>query len=69
MVFTEAVTACESADETVRFKYRKAKSKSVVGLRLFESTYNGEVIPYFRLYADARYCDYSPLTKKASIGP
>lgn len=65
MVFLEAVTACENAD--LHFQYKKAKEKRVMGLTSFQSEHG--LIIHFGLYADGRYCSYSPLGKSASVGP
>ena len=68
MVFADAVRACALVEGAIRFQYREAKQKAIIGLRSSRNPYNGRPMPYFRLYADGQVCDYYVSNKRADVG-
>ena len=66
-VFAEAVAACEKAPSTTPFKWNTGTKTSVIGLNSVKLD-NYTVIASYTLLADAVYCDYDPIKKKADIG-
>ena len=66
-VFAEAVSACEKAPSTTPFKWNTGTKTSVIGLNSVKLD-KYTVIPSYTLLADAVYCDYDPIKRKADIG-
>ena len=66
-VFAEAVAACEKAPSTTPFKWNTGTKTAVIGLNSVKLD-KYTVIPSYTLLADAVYCDYDPIKRKADIG-
>jgi hypothetical protein len=66
-VFAEAVAACEKAPSTTPFKWNTGTKTSVIGLNSVKLD-KYTVIASYTLLADAVYCDYDPIKRKADIG-
>jgi hypothetical protein len=66
-VFAEAVVACEKAPSTTPFKWNTGTKTSVIGLNSVKLD-KYTVIASYTLLADAVYCDYDPIKRKADIG-
>ena len=66
-VFAEAVAACEKAPSSTRFKWNDGKKTSVVGLNSVKLG-KDNVVASYTLIADAVFCDYDPIKRKADIG-
>ena len=66
-VFAEAVAACEKAPSTTPFKWNTRTKTAVIGLNSVKLD-KYTVIPSYTLLADAVYCDYDPIKRKADIG-
>ena len=66
-VFAEAVAACEKAESTTPFKWNTGTNTSVIGLNSVKLDKH-TIISSYTLVADAVYCDYDPIKKKADIG-
>ena len=66
-VFAEAVAACEKAPSTTPFKWNTGTKTSVIGLNSVKVD-KYTVIASYTLLADAVYCDYDPIKRKADIG-
>jgi hypothetical protein len=66
-VFAEAVAACEKVQSTTPFKWNGGAKTAVIGLNSVKPDKN-TVIASYTLVADAVYCDYDPIKKKADIG-
>ena len=66
-VFAEAVAACEKAESTTPFKWNTGTNTSVIGLNSVKLD-RYTIISSYTLVADAVYCDYDPVKKKADIG-
>jgi hypothetical protein len=66
-VLAEAVAACEKTESSTPFKWNGGTRNSVIGLNSIKLD-KYTIIASFTLVADAVYCDYDPIKKKASIG-
>ena len=66
-VFAEAVATCEKAPSTTPFKWNTGTKTSVIGLNSVKLD-KYTVIASYTLLADAVYCDYDPIKRKADIG-
>ena len=66
-VFAEAVGVCEKAESTTPFKWNGGTKTSVIGLNSVKLD-KYTIIASYTLVADAVYCDYDPIKKKADIG-
>ena len=66
-VFAEAVAACEKAPSTTPFKWNTGTKTLVIGLNSVKLD-KDTVIASCTLLADAVYCDYDPIKRKADIG-